>query len=282
MELTVLGSSGNTPIPMPTCQCRVCREARAKGKPYTRRGNSVYIHDDNVLIDTPEHVWQTLNDEAITDVDHILLSHHHFDHVLGLRSAQSLAREGFPIGAHPINPPTLWIGSTTYEEIIEANESFQLLTDDWTDVVIVEDGDTIDLDNLHIRVVAAPMRPSGPPAMYNFLVEDHASTAFIAPDETKFLDLDRVPAVDLLIHETGLFQYGPDGDKIVADDYWAEDTELETTFEETLSHVEALDADHVLLTEIEETYQRSYDDYKELEAEHPLRFAHDGQRVVLD
>ncbi|MFB6254220.1 MAG: hypothetical protein ABEI06_06405, partial [Halobacteriaceae archaeon] len=68
MDITVLGSGGNTPIPMPTCDCRVCEEAREKGEPYARRGNSLFIHDENILIDVPELVWYSLNREEIDQV----------------------------------------------------------------------------------------------------------------------------------------------------------------------------------------------------------------------
>lgn len=52
MEFTILGSGGNSPTPMPACECRVCVEARAKDVPYARRGNSLFLHDENLLIDT--------------------------------------------------------------------------------------------------------------------------------------------------------------------------------------------------------------------------------------
>ena len=40
-------------IPKPLCQCRICREARRKGVPYARAGPSAFLHDINLLIDTP-------------------------------------------------------------------------------------------------------------------------------------------------------------------------------------------------------------------------------------
>jgi len=54
MDLTILGSGRNPPIPMPTCGCRVCEEAREKGEPYARRGNSIFVHDGTVPIDAVE------------------------------------------------------------------------------------------------------------------------------------------------------------------------------------------------------------------------------------
>lgn len=65
MEITVLGSGGNTPIPMPTCQCKICVEAREKGELYKRKGNSIFIHDENIMIDTPEQ-WTTEAELTLT------------------------------------------------------------------------------------------------------------------------------------------------------------------------------------------------------------------------
>lgn len=108
MELTVLGSGGNTPTPAPTCGCRVCVEAREKGPPYARRGNATFVHDLNLLVDTPELVWHSLNREGIEAVDYVFLSHFHADHTLGLRTLQSLGLEEPPITRFPSETrPTL-------------------------------------------------------------------------------------------------------------------------------------------------------------------------------
>ena len=56
MRLTILGSGGCMAIPKPLCGCRVCREARVKGVPYSRGGPSAFLHDVNLLIDTPAEI----------------------------------------------------------------------------------------------------------------------------------------------------------------------------------------------------------------------------------
>jgi len=43
-------------IPKPLCQCRICRQARDKGVPYARAGPSSFLHDINLLIDTPAEI----------------------------------------------------------------------------------------------------------------------------------------------------------------------------------------------------------------------------------
>lgn len=53
MKIKVLGSGGCVALPLPTCQCEVCNEARNKGVPYSRSGCSIFIEDIKTIIDAP-------------------------------------------------------------------------------------------------------------------------------------------------------------------------------------------------------------------------------------
>jgi len=75
MKFTVLGSGGCVALPKPLCQCNVCKEAREKGKPYSRYGCSLFIHDINLLIDTPEDIVHSLNYFNMTSIDSVIFSH---------------------------------------------------------------------------------------------------------------------------------------------------------------------------------------------------------------
>jgi phosphoribosyl 1,2-cyclic phosphate phosphodiesterase len=65
MKLTVLGSGGCAVIPKPLCTCSICREAREKGIPFSRTGPSVFLHDANLLFDTPAEISCQLNQSDI-------------------------------------------------------------------------------------------------------------------------------------------------------------------------------------------------------------------------
>lgn len=103
MKFTILGSGGVHPIPLPACQCRVCILARKEGGRHKRGGPSVFVHDLNLLIDTPEDVYQSLNAQSIKVVDRILFSHWHPDHVLGFRVIEALREREFSDGREPID-----------------------------------------------------------------------------------------------------------------------------------------------------------------------------------
>jgi phosphoribosyl 1,2-cyclic phosphate phosphodiesterase len=285
MDITILGSGGNTPIPMPTCQCDICIEARNKGEPYARRGNSIFIHDENIMIDAPELAWHSLNRENIEEVDYIFISHFHFDHWLGLRTLQAIGSEEQPIDSWSGDLPTLVMSQATYDKTVEENPSIKNLVEKWSKKIkILNDGDEMQIGDLHITSIGAEIHPGEGNEIFSFLIEKDGKKALISPDETKFLEVSKLPNLDLWIRETGLFEKDPQGNRIMTEEAWKEDTQLEITFQETLEHIREAEAEKVVLTEIEEIFQRSYDDYKELEKEHEnlnIKFANDGMTINL-
>ena len=79
---------------------RVRRGARA-GAPYARTGPSLFLHGQDVLIDTPEESREQLNRAGIGSVRACLYSHWHPDHVMGRRVFESM---NFPARVWP-RPP---------------------------------------------------------------------------------------------------------------------------------------------------------------------------------
>lgn len=285
MELTILGSGGNTPTPLPTCGCRVCAEARAKGVPYARRGNAVFVHDEQVLVDAPELVWETLNRAAITEIEYVFLSHYHADHVLGLRAVQAVGMEEPPVTTFVDDPPTLVMSRQTHDRALAENEVLGALAEQWADTRVLADGETIEVGGLSVRQITAPINPGGPDDISGFLFEEsNGGTVFVSPDENRYFDLDRLPALDLWIKECGYFRETPDGDRLVTES--AEEAGLtdELRFEESLEQVRAVEPDRTVLTELEELYRRSHDDYQRLADRHDelnLTFARDGLELSV-
>jgi Metal-dependent hydrolases of the beta-lactamase superfamily III len=270
---------------MPTCGCEVCDEAREKGVPYSRAGNSIFLHDGNILIDTPERIWDSLNRENIEQVDYIFISHFHADHVLGLRVLQPLGLQDIPVEEFVgENKPTLVMSQQTYNRVVEGNEIFQALTEPWADIEILDDGETMEIGDLEAKSIGAEIEEGGPKEVSGFLFREEDKTAFISPDENRHFDLERLPKLDLWIKETGYFTETPDGELLITER--AEETSLthEMEFEESVSQVREIKPDRVVMTEIEELFRRSYDEYKELEKRYSklnLEFAYDGMKIEL-
>ncbi|MDO9537649.1 MAG: MBL fold metallo-hydrolase [Thermoplasmata archaeon] len=83
MKLTILGSGGFRRTPRPGCHCPICEDAR-KNKTQ-RLGCSLFLHDENILFDTPEEIAAELENAGIEKIDHLFFTHWHPDHTLGAR-----------------------------------------------------------------------------------------------------------------------------------------------------------------------------------------------------
>lgn len=289
MNLTLLGSGGDSQTPMPTCECRVCDPARQQGRPHARLGNSTYVQEANAVVDAPESIWAMLNREDVTDVDYIFVSHHHVDHVGGLRIVQAIGRPQYPLDDwNNEDPATVVMSETTYDRIAESLDlESQYDERGYAEFEFLADGETMDLDGgVEVTAIGAPLDPGGPEdAAMGYCFTDDESKALVFPDETTFLDLDKVPDdLDLWVRECGMFRETPDGDPILSEELWAEEREHQTTFDQTLEQVRTVDPDRTVLTEIEEIYRRRPGEYADLAAEYEdlgIEFGRDGMEIEL-
>lgn len=89
MKVTVLGSGTSQGVPIVGCHCRACTSSDPKDK---RLRVSLYIETDKkingkplrILIDTSPDFRQQMLVNNITDIDAVLYTHYHVDHIMGL------------------------------------------------------------------------------------------------------------------------------------------------------------------------------------------------------
>jgi len=121
--LTVLGSGTSMGVPTIGCSCRVCTSA----DPHDRRTRpSVLIEyaERYVLIDTTPDFRQQAIREKITQLDAILYTHAHADHILGLDDVRPLSfrrPEKIPLYAHE---PAAEALEQIFRYIFDANYKF--------------------------------------------------------------------------------------------------------------------------------------------------------------
>ncbi len=83
MQVTLLGTGTSVGIPIIGCPCRVCSSEDPRDV-RTRCSCLVQTRGLTIVIDTGPDFRQQMLREGITEIDAVLFSHHHFDHVAGL------------------------------------------------------------------------------------------------------------------------------------------------------------------------------------------------------
>src|SRR6056297_3798239 len=91
LEIIFLGTGTSHGVPIIGCNCKTCSSDNPKNK---RFRSSIYVHTDskNILIDTsPDLRLQLLNND-ITDIDIVLFTHAHADHIMGFDDLRAINR----------------------------------------------------------------------------------------------------------------------------------------------------------------------------------------------
>jgi len=282
MQWTVLGSGGCMTIPKPLCRCRVCREARGKGVPYSRSGPSAFLHDINLLIDTPADIVQSLNRCDIRHVDYLMFSHLDPDHVEGFRVVEQIALDFRTWRARPGKQIHLLLPRKLKRRIRSIRSQFGPVIDFY-----VESG-FIDIRPFDERIQVGDVRITAIPvdrgSQWSFVhvFESKGRKVVYAPCDIKPFPEHRseVQDADMLIIQPGIFEQGlKHGFKYPADHI---SRATLYTYEQTLELAHRINAKRIVLVHLEEYWNRSYDDYCAIETEDPnVRFAYDGMHLTV-
>lgn len=288
MELTVLGSGGSRRTPMPTCGCDVCRRAREQGPPYSRGGNSLYVHDLAAVVDAPATLGRALNRERIDAVDYCLLTHWHPDHVDGIRTLTARDVTAKPDDVafadhYRDTAPTLATTERVYERTCELTPLAHLVEEQgFVDLHLLDDEPLVAGD-YEVRAVPYALAGDGDRDATAFVL-DGPETVVVASDDARYLDVDRLPTEpDLAMFECGLFAETSAGDPLLTQ----RERELladELSHGAVLDRVAAVAPDRALLTEIGHQYRRGHDDYAALESTTEydgVEFAYDGKQLRI-
>ena len=268
-------------IPKPLCQCQVCHEAREKGIPYSRSGPSAFLHDVNLLIDTPTEIISQLNRSSIRSVDYLMFSHLDPDHVEGFRVVEQISLDFRTWCAYPEKQiclllPELLSGrikniQSQYGSIIEfyQKSGFIRLTL-FQDNIKIED----------VQITAIPV-DRGSQIAFVYVFQKAGRKVVYAPCDMKPFPEQRseVQNPDLLIIQPGIFEEGLKHDFEYPADHISRTTLY--TFEQTLALAARIEARKVVFVHLEEYWNRSYDDYLALESKNQgFSFAYDGMQLT--
>lgn len=269
-------------IPKPLCRCRVCSEARKKGGRYERSGPSLFLHDHNILIDTPAEVARQLNRFGISELETVMLTHLDPDHIEGLRVVEQITIDFRTWRAFPDKQIRLSLPAPLMEKLRDIDTVYgsQLAFFEKSGFVRCEPFTyRTTIENLFITAVPVE---SDHPSVFIYVFEKEGRKLVYAPCDIKPFP-ERCSAVrnaDLLIIQPGIFETGLQDHYLFPEEHISRTTLY--TFDETLALSRRINAHEVIFVHLEEYWHRSYDDYLALERTlTDVTFAYDGFSVEV-
>jgi len=265
-------------IPKPLCQCRICQEARNKGVPYERTGPSAFLHDINLLIDTPAEIASQLNRSPIRRIDYLILTHLDPDHVEGLRVVEQITLDFRSWRAYPEKQIRLLLPEQLGERIKEIRSQYGPLVDFYEQsgfIKLMLFQRVVQINN--VRITAVPVERDYQVA-FVYIFEKSGRKVVYAPCDCKPFPEYRkeVQRPDLLVIQPGIFKDNLKHHFKYPVDHISRTTLY--TFEQTLDLAARVEARKVLFLHLEEYWNRSYDDYCALESD-SIKFAYDSMQI---
>lgn len=280
MKWTILGSGGCAVIPKPLCQCKVCKEARKKGIPYSRAGPAAFFHDIKLLLDTPAEIVTLLNRSNIRQVDYLMLSHLDPDHVEGLRVVEQIALDFRTWRAYPDKQICLLLPEELWESIKNIQSLYGPVIDFYQQSGFIKLRFFNTFTQIgDIGITAIPINRGSQTAFVYVFERSKRKLVYAVCDIKPFpFNRNEVYNPDLLLIQPGIFEEGLKN----SFKYPAEHVSRKTlyTYEQSRQLAQKINARKTVFVHLEEYWNRSYDDYCAIEAKHKdIYFAYDGMKL---
>jgi len=280
MKFIITGSGGCVALPRPLCQCKICKEARKKGVPYSRFGSSLYLEDVNLLVDTPEDIVHSLNYFDIEEVNTVLYSHLDPDHTLGMRVFEHMRLNWFGVseGRECNNPINVLAMPHVMDDLNLIRSKYGSFLDYYENTrnlikrQIVEK--FIYLKDIKISFVKANIATV-------FAFEKNNKKIIYAPCDVKPFPENNIfnNADVLIIGNTIVGEVLKDGFVLNKDNILNKDL---FNMKEIIELKKKYNINKIIVTHLEEDWGKSYDDYKELEKQYNnVSFAYDGMVIEV-
>lgn len=280
MKFKIIGSGGCVSLPKPLCNCKICNEARLKGKPYSRYGCSLFLEDINLLIDTPEDIVHAINHSNIKDINIVLFSHVDPDHTLGFRVFEQLRLNWLEVseGKECKNPINVYAMEHVMSDINSIQFKFGTYLDYYENTRNLIKRDIIN-KSMYIEDIKISCIKVNHATVFVF--EENDKKVIYAPCDVKPFPNDEIlkNAELLIIGNTVV------GDILKGGFILKEDNPLRKelfSLDEIQNIKRQYNIKNVIITHLEEDWGKSYDDYLELENKYSgIKFAYDGMEIDI-
>lgn len=282
MRLEILGSGGAVTVPRPGHHDRYNDEAREKGVPYQRRGPSVFIHEHNILFDTPEDINESLNRAEIDEVRACFYSHWHPDHVMGVRIFEQI---NWNLRGGESACTDVYVPERVQQDMKKMfgtwNHLGYMQSLGIVKLHVIAPGDSVKIGNLTITPI-----PLAEDYVFAYLVEDGKTRTWIAMDElVGWSPGEAVVDLDLAILPSGVCEFHPvNGERRIPADEPVLQSEM--LYERTLECIREMAPKRAVLIHLDEPDGVTYDDGLHLSDRLqsdglPVTFAWDGLTVEI-
>ncbi|MBK9331039.1 MAG: MBL fold metallo-hydrolase [Ignavibacteria bacterium] len=91
MKVIILGTGTSQGVPVIGCRCETCNSKNPKDK-RTRTSAIINVNNSNILIDTSVDFRQQMLSNNLNDIDSVLYTHHHVDHIFGMDDLRQITQ----------------------------------------------------------------------------------------------------------------------------------------------------------------------------------------------
>ena len=178
--------------------------------PYERTGPSAFIHDENLLIDTPGEIAAQLNRSHIERIDYLLLTHLDPDHVEGSRVVEQITLDFRTWQAYPDKHIQLILPDELDNRLRDIRSIYGPLIDYYEEQGFVQRirfRDTIEIGEIEITGIPVDR---GSQLSFIYVFKKDGLRVVYAPCDIKPFPEERqeVRNADLLVIQPGIFDNG--------------------------------------------------------------------------